>query len=185
MPYFQNFSKSYLSIMRQHPRYLQTSSGCKKFNSEKFSNILMFLMLFCIQNDQIQKSRKIAKNAFFSKNRLFPNGQQTIMDGQKLAQMTPKVFKTHFQSIFGVYIHSRPFFEKSKKNRFLKIFFGSCINKIGRISFFRPKIGQILLGIEKTYQCPFQKKFLRLNLGFSGFYHKKDLHRPIRPKPNF
>ena len=48
-------------------------------------------------------------------------------------------------------------FSKIEKNRFLKIFFRICINKIGRILIFRPEIGQKNLELEKTYLSLSQK----------------------------
>ena len=94
--YFENFAKSYLRIVIRCPRYLKASSGCKKFKFWKNFKFFMFFMHFCIQSDQIQKSQKIAKNAFFWKNRLFPNGQQAIVDGQKWSQIVPQSVQNTF-----------------------------------------------------------------------------------------
>ena len=51
-------------------------------------------------------------------------------------------------------------FSKIEKNRFWKIFFRICINKIGQILIFRPEIGQKNLEIEKSYLSTHSKNFL-------------------------
>ena len=121
----------------------------------------MVFMLFCIQNDQIPKSGKIAKNAFFWKIRFFANSPQTIIDGQKMVKngpkWPPKVFKTHFQPIFGVYTHSRPFFEKSKKIDFWKFFSDHASTKSAEFHFSGRKSAKYYWGSKKHISAPFRK----------------------------
>ena len=133
-------------------------------------------------NPKIPKNRK--KCIFFKKS-TFSKWPADHHGWSKTGPNDPPKCSKHISSQYLAFISFLDHFLKNRKKSIFENFFGSCINKIGRISFFRPKIGQILLGIEKTYWCPFQKNFLRIHMRFSGFYHKKYLHRPIWPKPNF
>merc|ERR1712015_4660 len=121
-------------------------------------------------NPKIPKNRK---KCIFLKKSTFSKWPADHHRWSKTVPNEPSKCSKHISSQYLAFIPILYHFLKNRKNRFLKIFFGSCINKIGRISFFRPKIGQISLGIEKTYWCPFQKNFFRVRMGFSGFYHKK------------
>ena len=78
----------------------------------------------------------------------------------------PKVFKTHFQPIFGVYIHSRPFFEKSKKIDFWKFFSDHASTKSAEFHFPVRKSAKYYWGSKKHIGAPFRKISFKFVWGF-------------------
>ena len=133
-------------------------------------------------NPKIPKNRK---KCIFLKKSTFSKWAAGHRRWSKMVPTDPSKCSKHISSQYLEFISILDHFLKNRKKSIFEIFFGSCINKIGRISIFRPKIGPKSFGIEKTYQCPFQKKIFQIRMGFSDFYSKKCLHRLIWPKTNF
>ena len=145
---------------------------------------MYFLVHFCNQNGQHQKFSKIAKNAFFSKKLFFLISFEGVIDVWKSSKNGLESVQNMFLSRIWHLNSFRTIFWKIEKNRFWKIFFGPCINKIGRKSIFRPNFGQILFWTAKTHLCPPPKNFLQNKSILFDFYHKICQNRPFWLKSN-
>ena len=119
-------------------------------------------MPFCIQNDQIQKSQKIAKIAFFSKNQFFSNDHQSITDGQKWSQIVPRSVQNTFLTNIRCLHPFQTTFGKIEKNRFLKIFFDHASTKFAEFIFSGRISAKYYSGLKKHIKAPFRKKYSQL-----------------------
>ena len=133
-------------------------------------------------NPKIPKNRK--KCIFFKKS-IFSKWPADHHGWSKTGPNDPPKCSKHISSQYMAFISILDYFLKNRKKLIFENFF-RIMHQQNRPNFIFPaEIGQILSRIKKTYWCPFQKNFFRIHRAFSGFYHKKYLHRPIWPKPNF
>ena len=121
--YFQKSVKAYLHTMRRHLKYLQASSKCKHFIFQKILQNLTFLMPFCIQNDQTQKSQKIAKIAFFLKQSIFSKRSSGHhRRSEMIPNSSPKCSK-YISNQYSMFTSILDYFLKNRKESiFEKIF---------------------------------------------------------------
>ena len=99
-------------------------------------------------NSKIPKNRKNC--IFFKKSIFFKRPSEHHRRSEMVPNSPPKCSK-HISNQYSMFTSILDHFWKNRKKSIFEKKIRPCINKIGWIYFFRPNIGQISFGIEKTY----------------------------------
>ena len=174
--YFQKFVKSYLRIVGRHPRYLQTSSGCKEFNSKK--NVKHFHVFNAFlhpkrPNPKIPKNRK---KCIFLKKSIFPKWLADHHKWSKMVPNNPPECSKHISSQYLAFIPIQPILDNFFKNRKKSIFeiFFRIMHQQNRQNYIFPAENRPnIIGDRKNILMPLSENFIPHSYGVFRFLPEK------------